>query len=67
MTFMDTQERLMTRAEVAELFRVNPRTVMRWERAGRLGNVNPGGRARYAESQVWALLAGRRADREEEL
>lgn len=51
-------ERLLTPAEVAALFRVEPRTVGTWSRNGRLASVRtPGGHRRYRESEVRALLA----------
>jgi excisionase family DNA binding protein len=51
------QERLLTPAEVALLFRVDPKTVGRWEKNGRLTSVRtPGGHRRYRESEVRALL-----------
>jgi excisionase family DNA binding protein len=59
-------EPLLTPAEVAVLFRVVPKTVTRWARAGKLASVRtPGGHRRYRESEVRALLAeipGQRVD-----
>lgn len=54
------EDRLMTPAEVAALFRVNSKTVARWADAGLLDAVqpNPKGWRRYRESQVRNLLAG---------
>jgi len=50
-------ERLLTPAEVAAMFRVDPKTVTRWARDGRLTAVRTlGGHRRYLESQVLALL-----------
>lgn len=51
-------DRLMTPAEVASIFRVNPKTVERWANAGLLTAVrpNPNGWRRYKESQVRNLL-----------
>ncbi|HEY9413237.1 MAG TPA: BldC family transcriptional regulator [Pseudonocardia sp.] len=52
-----TNDRLLTPGEVAALFRVDPKTVTRWARAGRLPCVRtPGGHTRYWESYVTALL-----------
>lgn len=49
--------RLLTRAEVALIFRVDPKTVTRWAAEGRLRSVRtPGGQRRYRESEVLALL-----------
>jgi len=55
-------ERLLTPAEVASMFRVDPKTVTRWARDGRLTAVRTlGGHRRYLESQVLALLRAARA------
>ena len=52
-------DRLMTIAEVAAFFRVDPKTVKRWLASGRLTRVNtPGGMPRIKESECTALLAG---------
>jgi len=49
-------EPLLTPAEVADLFRVDVRTVRRWEKAGWLGSVRtPGGARRYYAREVHAL------------
>jgi excisionase family DNA binding protein len=54
-----TPEPLLTPAEVARLFRVDPKTVTRWAKAGRVTSVRtPGGHRRYRESEIRALLAG---------
>jgi len=51
-------ERLLTPGEVAEMFRVDPKTVTRWASAGRIGSIRtPGGHRRFKESEVKALLA----------
>ena len=51
-------EPLLTPAEVAELFRVDPKTVTRWAKAGKLRVVRTlGGHRRYYEKDVRALLA----------
>lgn len=50
-------DRLLTPSEVADLFRVNPKTVTRWATAGRLHSIRtPGGHRRFRESEVHALL-----------
>ena len=50
---------LLTPAEVAALFRVDPKTVTRWAKAGKLSSIRTlGGHRRYRESEVKALLAG---------
>jgi excisionase family DNA binding protein len=52
-------EALLTPAEVATMFRVDPKTVTRWARAGRLTSVRTlGGHRRYREEEVRALLQG---------
>ena len=55
---METPERLLTPGEVAEMFRVDPKTVTRWATAGRIGSIRtPGGHRRFRESEVKSLLA----------
>jgi excisionase family DNA binding protein len=50
-------ETLLTPAEVAALFRVDPKTVTRWAIAGKLEAIRTlGGHRRYRESEVRALL-----------
>ncbi|HSK26008.1 MAG TPA: developmental transcriptional regulator BldC [Jiangellales bacterium] len=52
-------EPLLTPAEVAAMFRVDPKTVTRWAKAGKLSSIRTlGGHRRYRESEVRALLAG---------
>jgi excisionase family DNA binding protein len=52
-------EVLLTPAEVATIFRVDPKTVTRWAQAGKLTAIRtPGGHRRFPESEVRALLAG---------
>ena len=51
------QENLLTPAEVAALFRVDPKTVTRWAKAGKLTSIRTlGGHRRYKESEVRTLL-----------
>jgi len=51
-------DRLLTPGEVAAVFRVNPKTVSRWAKAGRLAAVRtPGGHRRYRQTDVLALLS----------
>jgi excisionase family DNA binding protein len=51
------QEMLLTPSEVAILFRVDPKTVTRWAKAGKLTSVRTlGGHRRYKDSEVRALL-----------
>ena len=50
-------EILLTPAEVASLFRVDPKTVTRWAKSGKLTSIRTlGGHRRYKESEVKALL-----------
>lgn len=50
-------EHLLTPAEVAALFRVDPKTVTRWAKAGKLTSIRTlGGHRRYRSSEVHALL-----------
>ncbi|MEV8635521.1 BldC family transcriptional regulator [Streptosporangium sp. NPDC051023] len=50
-------EALLTPAEVAALFRVDPKTVNRWAKAGKLTSVRTiGGHRRYKEAEIRALL-----------
>ena len=52
-------ESLLTPAEVAAMFRVDPKTVTRWAKAGKLTSIRTlGGHRRYRESEVRALLGG---------
>lgn len=52
-------EVLLTPAEVAALFRVDPKTVTRWAKAGKLSSIRTlGGHRRYRESEVKELLTG---------
>ena len=48
---------LMTPAEVAALFRVDPKTVTRWAKAGKITSLRTlGGHRRYREREVRSLL-----------
>jgi len=52
-------EALLTPAEVAAMFRVDPKTVTRWAKSGKLTSIRTlGGHRRYKEDEVKALLAG---------
>jgi excisionase family DNA binding protein len=51
------EHELLTPAEVAVMFRVNPKTVTRWARAGRLSAIRTiGGHRRFRASEVQHLL-----------
>jgi excisionase family DNA binding protein len=50
---------LLKPAEVAAMFRVDPKTVTRWAQAGKLTSIRTlGGHRRYREAEVHALLTG---------
>jgi excisionase family DNA binding protein len=50
-------EKLLTPAEVAAMFRVDPKTVTRWAKAGKLSSIRTlGGHRRYRESEIQGLL-----------
>ena len=50
---------LLTPSEVASMFRVDPKTVTRWAKAGKLSAVRTlGGHRRYRETEVRTLLEG---------
>jgi len=50
-------DQLLTPSEVAALFRVDPKTVTRWAKAGKLASIRTlGGHRRYRASEVYALL-----------
>ena len=55
--FSRDHETLLSPAEVASLFRVDPKTVTRWAKAGKLTAVRTlGGHRRYRQSEVQSLL-----------
>lgn len=52
-----SEDRLLLPYEVARMFRVDPKTVSRWARAGRIRSLRtPGGHRRLYESDIRALL-----------
>jgi excisionase family DNA binding protein len=54
---MRQPERLLTSAEVAEMFRVDPKTVTHWAAEGRIIYFRtPGGQYRFRESEMRELL-----------
>jgi excisionase family DNA binding protein len=58
MGMVSEQEVLLTPSEVASLFRVDPKTVTRWAKAGKLTSIRTlGGHRRYKESEVKVLLS----------
>lgn len=58
----NVKETLLTPAEVAAMFRVDPKTVTRWAKAGKLSSIRTlGGHRRYRESEVQGFLAKMRS------
>jgi len=52
---------LLTPAEVAKRFRVDPKTVTRWAKAGKLSSIRTlGGHRRYRKEEVDRFLEGNR-------
>lgn len=55
-------DRLLKPEEVADLFRVDPKTVTRWVKAGRFPADawlrTPGGHNRFRESKIYEMLEG---------
>ena len=52
-------DELLTPAEVAAILFVDPKTVTRWARAGKLDAIRtPGGHRRYLRSDVMAIMTG---------
>jgi excisionase family DNA binding protein len=48
---------LLTPAEVAVLFRVNPKTVTRWARAGKISSIRTlGGHRRFRRDEIESVL-----------
>ncbi len=55
---IEEAEVLLTPSEVARLFRVDPKTVTRWARAGRISSIRTlGGHRRFKKSEVDVLMA----------
>ncbi|MDN4472188.1 BldC family transcriptional regulator [Demequina zhanjiangensis] len=51
-------EKLLTPSEVAAIFRVDPKTVTRWAKVGKLSSIRTlGGHRRFREAEVQALLS----------
>ena len=56
---------LLTPSEVATLFRVDPKTVTRWAKAGKISAIRTlGGHRRFHEEEVRNLLGGVPAQRD---
>ncbi len=53
----DNDNELLTPGEVAVMFRVNPKTVTRWARAGRISAVRTlGGHRRFRATEIRRFL-----------
>lgn len=51
------REELLTPAEVAAMFRVNPKTVTRWARAGKISAIRTlGGHRRFRAEEIRKFL-----------
>lgn len=54
-------EKLLTPGEVARLFHVEPKTVSRWARDGKIPFImTPGGHRRYSQRAVLEMLQEKR-------
>lgn len=52
------ENELLTPSEVAVMFRVNPKTVTRWARAGKISAVRTlGGHRRFRASEIRRILS----------
>ena len=61
---LDAPEQLLTPSEVAAMFRVNPKTVTRWARAGKLTAIRTlGGHRRFKVSEIKRCLEERSVER----
>ncbi|HLG00518.1 MAG TPA: BldC family transcriptional regulator [Acidimicrobiia bacterium] len=53
----EEHEQLLTPSEVAAMFRVNPKTVTRWARAGKISAIRTlGGHRRFRASEIRKYL-----------
>ncbi len=60
------KERLLTPRQVADRFAVDPKTVTRWARDGKLPSIRtPGGHRRYRQSVVEAMATERFEDEDD--
>lgn len=54
----EEEDALLTPSEVAAMFRVNPKTVTRWARAGKISAIRTlGGHRRFRASEIRQFLA----------
>ena len=52
------EDKLLTPSEVAAMFRVNPKTVTRWARAGKISAIRTlGGHRRFRASEIHQFLS----------
>ena len=52
-------EQMLTPGEVSQMFRVNPKTVTRWAKAGKITSIRTlGGHRRYRADEIRAILNG---------
>jgi excisionase family DNA binding protein len=57
---MTTEDKLLKPGEVAAIMRVDPKTVTRWAKAGKITYITtPGGHKRFRESEVRKILDGK--------
>ena len=57
---MTTEDKLLKPGEVADIMRVDPKTVTRWAKAGKIAYITtPGGHKRFRESVVRGMLEGK--------
>lgn len=57
-------EELMTPSEVARLWKIDPKTVTRWAKQGKLSSIRTlGGHRRYRAAEVHALFNGTSVER----
>jgi excisionase family DNA binding protein len=55
----ESEDDLLTPSEVARKFKVDPKTVSRWAKAGKLTSFRTlGGHRRYKASEVDAIIKG---------
>jgi excisionase family DNA binding protein len=55
-----TEDKLLKPGEVADIMRVDPKTVTRWAKAGKIAYITtPGGHKRFRESVVRGMLEGK--------
>ena len=60
----ENPEKLLTPSEVAAIFRVDPKTVTRWAKVGKLSSIRTlGGHRRFREAEVRMLLTAASEER----